>query len=239
MAGEYWWDGIDAGTAFPLKGLWWKHSEDFAPKGLSASFLNPAVVTNLMLRQRDETAWLQRGSQRAAVARVLRKPMTGTEICAAARVFNSHIQLRDVWHLLRQMERRGLVQCYNPRLVTGRLYLLTPKGRATVQKAFAILMPRPPADIDWWKYSWVIRAKIRRLTLSGLGQLETKAPRTATEIRRHIRDEYSAGLNPVLRAVRELADKDLIACVGVTPVRACKLYRLTPTGRSILQQLRQ
>ncbi|HEV2354367.1 MAG TPA: hypothetical protein VGR89_08995, partial [Puia sp.] len=80
-----------------------------------------------MLRQRDDTAWLERGSQRAAVARVLRKPMTGTEICAAARAFNSHIQLRDVWHLLRQMKRHALVQCFNPRLVTGRLYLLTPR----------------------------------------------------------------------------------------------------------------
>jgi DNA-binding PadR family transcriptional regulator len=165
--------------------------------------------------------------------------MTGTEICAAARVFNSHIQLRDVWHLLRQMERRGLVQCFNPRLVTGRLYLLTPKGRAAVQKAFAISIPRPPANIDWRKYSWVIRAKVRRLTLYSLGRLETKAPQTATEIRKHIRNEYSAGLNPVLRAVRELAEKKLIACVGVTPVRDCKLYRLTWMGRRVLNQLQQ
>jgi len=108
---------------------------------------------------------LQRGRQRAAVARVLRKPMTGTEICSAARVFNSHIQLRDVWHLLRQMKRRGLVQCYNPRLVTGRLYLLTPKGRVAVKEAFSISIPQPPANIDWRKYSRVVRAKVRRLTL--------------------------------------------------------------------------
>ena len=130
-----------------------------------------------MSQTRDDTAWLQRGRQRAAVARVLRKPMTGTEICAAARVFNSHIQLRDVWHLLRQMERRGLVQCYNPRLVTGRLYLLTPRGRAAIQKAFAISVSKPPSNIDWRKYSQVARAKIRRLTLISLGRLEEKTGR--------------------------------------------------------------
>ena len=192
-----------------------------------------------MLRQRDDTAWLQRGRQRAAVARVMRKPMTGTEICAAARVFNSHIQLRDVWHLLRQMKQRGLVQCFNPRLVTGRQYLLTTLGRAGVQEAFSISIPRPPANIDWRKYSWVIRAKVRRLTLCSLGQLETKAPQTATSIRKHIRNEYSAGLNPVLRAVRELADKKLIICVGMTPVQACKLYRLTRMGRRVLNQLQR
>jgi DNA-binding PadR family transcriptional regulator len=70
-----------------------------------------------------------------------------------------------------------------------------------------------------------------------LGQLEAKAPPTATEIRKHIHAKYTAGLNPVLHAVRELADKQLIACVGVTPVRACKLYRLTPSGRAIVKQL--
>ncbi len=29
--------------------------------------------------------------------------MTGTEICAAARIINPHLQLRDVWHLLRPL----------------------------------------------------------------------------------------------------------------------------------------
>jgi DNA-binding PadR family transcriptional regulator len=190
-----------------------------------------------MLLQKDDTAWLQRGRQRAAVARVLRKPMTGTEICAAARGFNSHIQLRDVWHLLRQMERRGLVQCFNPRLVTGRLYLVTPKGRAAVQKTFAILVPKPPASIDWRKYSRVVRAKIRRLTLVSLSQLEEKTggPQTATAIRKHL--ERSVNLNLVIRAIKDLLKLGLFQVAGVTGKRQWKLYRLTQMGRNILDQL--
>ena len=192
-----------------------------------------------MLRQRDDTAWLQRGRQRAAVARVLRKPMTGTEICAAARVFNAHIQLRDVWHLLRQMERRGLVQCFNLRLVTGRLYLLTPRGRAAVKEAFSISVPRPPANIDWRKYSRVVRAKIRRLTLISLGRLEEKTgrPQTATAIRKHL--ERSVNLNLVIRAIKDLMKLVLFQLAGVTEKRQWKLYRLTRMGRRVLNQLQQ
>jgi DNA-binding PadR family transcriptional regulator len=187
----------------------------------------------------DYNRWMQRSRQRAAMARVLCKPMTATEICATARKFTPQIQLRDVWFLMRQFEKRGLAVCLNPQQVTGKLYRLTEPGRKAARLAFGINHVRPPAGIDWRKYSWMVRAKIRRLTLCSLGQLETKAPQTATEIRKHILKEYCAGLNPVLRSVRELAGKKLITCVGVTPVRACKLYRLTPTGRAIVKQLRQ
>jgi len=192
-----------------------------------------------MSHTRDDTAWLRRGTQRAAVARVLRKPMTGTEICAAARGFNSHIQLRDVWHLLRQMERRGLVQCLNPRLVTGRLYLLTARGRAAVKEAFSISIPRPPANIDWRKYSWVARAKIRRLTLVSLGRLEEKtgSPQTVTAICKHL--ERSVLLNIVIRAIKDLLKLGLFQPVGVTEERQWKLYRLTRMGRRVLSQLQQ
>jgi hypothetical protein len=181
--------------------------------------------------------WLQRGRQRAAIARVLRKPMTAAEICAVARKFTPQIQLRDVWFLMRQFEKQKLAVCLNPQQVTGKLYCLTETGRRATRQAFGITHSVPPADVDWRKYSWVIRAKIRRQTLCSLGQLETKAPQTATEIRNHVRNIYSAGLNPVLRSVRELADRKLIACVGVTPGQACKLYRTTSTGRKILNQL--
>jgi DNA-binding PadR family transcriptional regulator len=192
-----------------------------------------------MSHTRDDTAWLQRGRQRAAVARVLRKPMTGTEICAAAKVFNSHIQLRDVWHLLRQMEQRRLVQCFNPRLVTGRLYLLTPRGRAAVKEAFSISISRPPSNIDWQKYSRVVRAKIRRLTLISLGRLEEKTgrPQTATAIRKHL--ERSVNLNIVIRAIKDLLKLGLFQSVGMTEERQWKLYRLTRMGRRVLNQLQQ
>ena len=165
--------------------------------------------------------------------------MTGTEICAAARAFNSHIQLRDVWHLLRQMERRGLVQCFNPRLVTGRLYLLTPRGDEAVKEAFSISVPRPPANIDWRKYSRVVRAKVRRLTLISLGRLEekTSSSQTATAIRKHL--ERSVNLNLVIRAIKDLLKLGLFQLAGVTEKRQWKLYRLTRMGRRVLNQLQQ
>ena len=63
------------------------------------------------------------------------------------------------------------------------------------------------------------------------------AGHTASSIRKFIRPDYPVGLNPVLRAVRELAAKKLITCVGTTKQRSCKLYRLTPLGRAIVRQL--
>jgi hypothetical protein len=155
------------------------------PARLSANFLNPEVVTEAMSRQRDDAEWLKRGRQRAAVAQTLKKAMTGTEICAGARALTPHIQLRDVWHLLQQMQERDLISCLTPRLVTGRLYCLTAKGRSALHNAFGMPVNKPPSNIDWRKYSWVVRAKIRRLTLIGLGQLEeelaSRKPRRLSE----------------------------------------------------------
>jgi hypothetical protein len=167
--------------------------------------------------------------------------MAGTEICTAARAFNPHIQLRDVWHLLRQMQEREMVYCINPRLVTGRLFALTERGRDEVHAAFGIVVTAPPANIDWRKYSWVVRAKIRRLTLAALDQLESKtnSPQTATAIRKFLRTEHAVGLNPVVRALKDLVKLGLIQQDEVTDDRACKLYRLTPSGGRILKQLQQ
>jgi DNA-binding PadR family transcriptional regulator len=189
---------------------------------------------------RNDVPWLKRGRQRAAVAQALRKPMTSTEICSVAQAMNAHIQLRDVWHLLRQMQERELVQCINPRLVTGRLYALTERGRDEVHAAFRIVVTHPQTNIDWRKYSQVVRAKIRRLALTALGQLEAKtnAPQTATTLRKHLRSEHAVGLNPIIRALKDLLRLGLIQHAGTTEQRACKLYRLTLAGRRILEQMR-
>jgi len=191
-----------------------------------------------MSLDRNDVPWLKRGSQRAAVAQALRKPMTGTEICSAARTFNPRIQLRDVWHLLRQMQDREMVYCLNPRLVTGRLFALTERGRDEVHAAFGVVVAVPPQHIDWRKYSWVVRAKIRRLTLAALGQLEsnTGTSQTATAIRKFLRTENAVGLNPVMRAIKDLVKLGLVQQDGVTDERSCKLYRLTRMGRRILDQ---
>ena len=207
----------------------------------SANFINPKVVTRAMSHQRDDAEWLKRGRQRAAVARKLKKPMTGTEICAAARALTPHIQLRDVWHLLREMQQRELVLCLTPRLVTGRLYCVTTKGRSAIQEAFGVSLPEPPSNIEWRKYSRVVRAKIRRLTLLGLGQLEDKAdePQTATAVRKRLLSEQGVGLNPIIRSLKDLLRLGLVHQAGVTKKRCCRLYRLTPAGCRALKQLQR
>lgn len=185
--------------------------------------------------------WLQRGKQRAAVARVLRKPMTASEICNAARAYAPQLQLRDVWFLMRLMADRGLAVPLNECSNNGRLYALTDRGRRAVKIAFNISIPALPAEIDWRLYSWVVRARIRKRVLSGLALMEKQSSEgwTASSIRKFICARYPVGLNPVARAVRDLAAKNLITCVGVTKLRACKLYRLSRNGHAIVNQLQQ
>jgi hypothetical protein len=198
-------------------------------------------VTGGMSHERDDTGWLKRGNQRAAVAQVIRKPMAATEICSAARVINPRIQLRDIWYLLREMQNRKLVLCRNPRLVTGRLYELTARGQQAVASAFSISIVPASQQPDWRKYSWVVRARIRRLTLLGLDHLQEMSgtSQTATGVRKHLRSEHAVALNPVVKALKDLLRLGLVKEAGVTKQRCCKLYRVTPAGHRIVEQLRR
>jgi len=194
-----------------------------------------------MSQERDDTGWLKHGTQRQAVAQALRKPMTTKEICLAARVQAPRLHLRDVWHLLGEMRARGLVACHNPRLVTGRLYELTTRGRAAVAAAFVINIHAPPANIDWHKYSWVVRARVRRLTLVGLIEREAKTQKgqTATAVRKHLGPENTVGFNRLLRALKDLVRLGLVRQAGMTQKGCRKLYQSTVTGRRIVEQLKR
>lgn len=66
------------------------------------------MVTVLMSRSKDYTEWLKRGRQRSAAVRVLRKPMTASEICRVAQPINPHLQLRDVWFIMGQLKARAV-----------------------------------------------------------------------------------------------------------------------------------
>ena len=111
-----------------------------------------------MEKVEHDVQWLRRGRQRAAIARVLRKPMTATEMRAAARPLNPRIQLRDIWFLMRQFQERNLARCINPRQTSGRLYCLTDYGRQVVEDGFGITVGISGKGINWKKYSWVVRA---------------------------------------------------------------------------------
>ena len=163
-----------------------------------------------MSRENGNAEWIKRGRQRSAVAQVLRKPMTATEICTAARSLSPRIQLRDIWLILQEMRERGLGICLNPRHVTGKLYALTGRGRRVLKQAFGIEVPRMPHGTDWRKYARVARAKVRRLVLLEVARLTVSKPVTATEVKRALRDKHPLGLNPTIRALKELERMGLI-----------------------------
>ncbi len=187
----------------------------------------------------EQIPWLRRGRQRVAVGQVMRKPMTGSELCQAARRLNPRIQLRDIWFLMAQFQEQGLAICLNPRQTTGRLYSLTNYGRLVVQAAFGTPVSLLPAGMNWQKYSWVVRARIRRISLCGLKRLceRTGEPQTAASLRKFLKDQYPLGLNPIIRALKELMAQKLVANVGVTSKRQRKLYRPSQLGLKVCGQL--
>lgn len=185
--------------------------------------------------------WLRRGTQRVAVLQALRKPMPASELCRAARQINPHLQLRDLWLVLPQLIERGLVVCLTPRQANGKLYALTPTGRRLVQHAFAVEHPADPHLVNWRDYSWVVRAKTRRMTLDSLARLseKTSQPQTASAVRRFLRAEHPVGFNPVLRSLKELLGRGLVRVAGTTEERPLRFYQLTPAGEHIVIQLRR
>jgi DNA-binding PadR family transcriptional regulator len=84
-----------------------------------------------------------------------------------------------------------------------------------------------------------VRAKIRRMTLASLAQLEEKTggPQTATNIRNFL--EESVLLTIVMRAIKDLLKLGLIQTAGLTALREWKLYRVTTMGRRVLNQLQK
>jgi DNA-binding PadR family transcriptional regulator len=203
------------------------------PNGLNTRFINPKVVTELMSRQKDYTQWLKRGRQRAAVAQVLRKPLTTSEICQAAREYAPRLQLRDVWHLMQELQDRGLVTCLNPRHVTGKLYMLTPTGKWAVERAFEIKISSLPKNIDWRKYAQVARAKTRRLVLLELAHMPEAISKTASNIRKSLKSKHPLGLNPTIRALKDLQKLGLVKSAPYGDQDRRRVYRLTFAGNTI------
>ena len=180
-----------------------------------------------------------RGRQKRAILQVLAHPMTKKQICQEATRIDSHILLRDVWFIVRQLQKRNLVQCLNSSQVTGKIYCLTDWGRKVVAHAFDLKAPRLPTDVPWKKYSLVVRAKTRRLVVLELGKFTSPNPgeATAARIRKRLNQTYPIGLNPVMRTLRELCRIGVVKCIGITPKQERKVYGLTKDGERIREQL--
>ena len=177
--------------------------------------------------------WIQRGRQKRAIAQVLLTPMTSTEICRAARPLNPHIQLRDIWFVLGQFKRRGLVQCLNPGQVNGKLHCLTDLGRKVVKRAFALVVAPVPEEVPWKKHALVLRARTRRAVVLELAKSFYTQPdqATAARIRKRLTQVYPIGLNPLRRALKELVQLGVVECTAATKGR--KTYRLSTDGQCI------
>lgn len=186
---------------------------------------------------KDDVPWIKRGRQRSAVAHVLRKPMTTTEICAAVQQLNARIQLRDIWHLMQEMQERGLAECLNPRALTGKVYALTSNGRRAVATAFGTRVLRPVQGVDWRRHGWVVRGRIRRLVLVEVARPWAREGGTASEIRRHLRDRCPVALNPTVRALKELEHAKLVKAQRDEEGRPRRRYRLTTSGVVVARQL--
>ena len=165
--------------------------------------------------------------------------MTSLEILNAARPLSPRLQLRDVWHLMRQFEQEGLAACLNPTEKTRRLYHLTDFGREVVRSEFGIQIDSPALDLDWSVYARIARAKARRSVLQELGRprWDGTAGITAAMLRKRLAEKYPLGLNPTIRALQELCADGLSEVVGTTKKRRQKLYRLAQTGERVLTQM--
>jgi hypothetical protein len=190
-------------------------------------------VSNL----RNEIRWLKRGRQKRVIVQVLRKPMTATEIVTAARQINPHLQLRDLWFLMPQLQQRNLIICLTPDELTGKLYCLTDFGRYVAEMAFGIMAENTPEDIDWRKYAWAARGRIRRWVLLEVGchRLGEEKAKTSSRIRKRLPCPVS--FNSTREALGELRRARLIRCVALIPSTRQKLYRATPQGERIAAQL--
>ena len=165
--------------------------------------------------------------------------MTSLEIVNAARPLSPRLQLRDVWHLMRQFEQEGLAACLNPQEKTGRLYHLTDFGREVVRSELGIEIDPPAPDLDWTAYARIARAKARRSVLQELGQprWDGTVGIAAAVLRKRLTDKYPLGLNPTIRALQELCADSLGEVVGTTKKRKQKLYRITKLGEKVLAQI--
>jgi len=148
--------------------------------------------------------------------------MTPSEIWRSARAIAPRIQLRDVWFILRQMEQRKLVTCFNPKELNGKIYHWS-----------AASSPSSPA-VNWHRYAHVVRGKNRRMVLLALVQRDRQS---ASQIRRAVNERHPVSLNSVIRALKDLCSFRLVAVVGEGKKRGQKVYRLTADGRRISELL--
>lgn len=173
--------------------------------------------------------WVNRGHQRRAVYRALSFPRTGTQILKQASVTAPRITLQDVRRVLRTLRWMGGVRCLNPNEKTGRIYV---GSGIDISKI----------GVDWEHYSAVARGRARSRVLLEIDQERfdlLPRPKTATGIKRALRNDYPMSLNLAIECLQELKRRGLVTIKAQTQRRECNVYELTDKGREIVEVLRR
>lgn len=105
-------------------------------------------------------------------------------------------------------------------------------GQQVVSRAFGVSFPDIPENMDWKTYSWVVRASVRKSVITELAraQLCNQSRMTASQIKGSFRDRYPIGKNPILRALLELKDANLLRSEKAGKKPRQKIYTLTEKG---------
>ncbi len=77
----------------------------------------------------DLISYMVRGKVRLSILEVLDRPMTPTQLAHKLKNHRSTMS-----RTLLEMKKKGLVKCLTPKEKTGRLYVLTKKGKGVLRK---------------------------------------------------------------------------------------------------------
>lgn len=195
---------------------------------------HPKVIDNQTFQ------WLQRGKQRSLVLKYLSIPMTVGVLRQMIIQENPKVQIRDLWKILKDCEKRGLIRTLYPGMVTGRIFFWTETGRMYRELAYGKTLP-VPSGVSWSLYSFVFRGSTRLRVFMLFGKNEFLQPEgvSATQLKKWLRTIHPVSLNAVIRALGELLDADLVRIEGVGSKANQPLYKLSPVGTEIVLVLSQ
>jgi len=72
----------------------------------------------------SDYSWIIRGKQRREIIKHIRDTDTPTQIASKSRY-----SLNNTSRVLNEFAKKGIAKCLNPKQKTGRLYVLTKKGK--------------------------------------------------------------------------------------------------------------
>ena len=188
--------------------------------------------------------WIKKSKQRIAIVKILKKPMSASEICIETKKHNVSIWFSDISKIMREFQKHGIIKVINPDYVNGKLYCFTNKGREIVNRYFCLFYHPISIGVEYRKYSIVNRSKMIRMVLIGLGDSIKRGDRsfigrTASIIKKYLHELYPVTLNNTLNSIKQLKSLGLIKCCGITKKRGLNLYQPTIQGWKIYEELKK